>query len=63
MRGSRCARFEVRTVVGREDMHNTLFFDMLQGGCIVGMQDHITIYLLTAFEIDYDSLGWGKYNI
>ena len=24
---------------------------------------HITIFLLTAFEIDYNSLGWGKYNI
>ena len=51
-RGLQCTRFEVRT-------------DFLLWICYKGvhcMQD-VTIYLCTAFEINCDSLDWGKYNI
>ena len=56
MRGSRCARFEVHTVVGRKDIYNLLLLILLQGGCIVESHDNI----LTAFGIDYDAIGLGK---
>ena len=32
VRGSQCARFEIRTVGGREDIYNTLLLILLQGG-------------------------------
>ena len=44
VRGSRCARFEVHTVVGREDIYNILLLIWLQGGCIV--EYHMTIYCI-----------------
>ena len=59
-RGSRCARFEVHTVAGREDMYNSLLLMCYKGGALhAGSCDNI----LTAFEIDYNSLDWGKYYI
>ena len=41
-RGSRCARFEVRTVVGREDMYNILLLICYKGGAL---WNHTTIIL------------------
>ena len=64
MRGSRCARFEVHTVDGREDMYNTLLLICYKGGALWETYNIIPQYTFnTAFEIDYNSLGWGKYNI
>ena len=56
VRGSRCARFEVHTVDGKEDISELLLLVVLQGGCIVESHDNI----LTAFGIDYDAIGLGK---
>ena len=57
MRGSKCTRFEVHTVDGREDMSNLLLLMCYKGGgCIVESHDNI----LTAFGIDYDAIGLGK---
>ena len=58
MRGSRCARFEVRTVGGREDINNILLLMCYKGGALWNItRQYYTIY--TAMEIDYDVIGLG----
>ena len=44
MRGSRCARFEVRTVARREDIYNLLLLICYKGGAL--WDYHATICLL-----------------
>ena len=59
MRGSRCARFEVRTVVGREDMYNILLLILLQeGGAFWDYHTTIILYLLLLVSIMMPSLDW-----
>ena len=59
MRGSKCARFEVHTVDGGEDMSNILLLMCDKGGAL---WNHTTIilYLLLSVPIDYDAIGLGK---
>ena len=60
MRGSRCARFEVRTVVGREDMYNILLLILLQeGGAFWDYHTTIILYLLLLVSIMMP-LDWGN---
>ena len=59
MRGSRCTRFEVRTVVGREDMYNILLLILLQeGGAFWDYHTTIILYLLLLVSIMMPSLDW-----
>ena len=46
MRGSRCARFEVRTVVGREDINNLLLLVCCKGGALWDIKSQYTSILL-----------------
>ena len=58
VRGSRCARFEVHTVVGREDMSNLLLLMCYKGGALyAGSIIYITIYLLLLRSIMVHWIG------
>ena len=44
MRGSQCARFEVHTVGGREDMYNILLLMCCKGGALWDIIPQYTLF-------------------
>ena len=60
MRGSRCARFEVRTVDGREDINNILLLMCYKGGALWTHTAILYLLLLVSIMMPLD---WGNYNI
>ena len=58
-RGSQCARFEVRTVVGREVISNLLLLVCYKGGVHCGI---IQQYTTDSSVVRYLSFGWDRYD-
>ena len=52
MRGSKCARFEVRTVGGREDINNLLLLVCCKGGALWEIKSQYTFTAIGSIIIE-----------